>query len=475
MDARRAFSRPQPEEIPVGKRIIRLEEHGFRLSRRRGQKREGGSLCLYADITHVVIAPKAISVGMRRDTLLLWRRHFDLEDAPEKLAAALRRGILGQPGGHEHWLRIQAIDRRMASPAPRVATTSLVGICIALMLYQWFDPFSTDVGAFVPELVVRGEWWRVVSGNLLHSAALFPVHILSNVLLILGFAVLVERPLGPLRTMLVMAVAALAAMGSSAVAGYEEVVGASGIAAGLVGAALCLELRYGDRLPASWRLSRPLFITLLVLQGVFDLSVPFVAAAAHLGGFSAGYVATEFLAPAAFAQRPISARLRFVAGAIGAVVFASLLAPLPLLFRDGDALVRHAQLVLSAPERHAVHDNDLAWRMVTESDLSPWQAEVAVVLAERAVDRSERQNPDVLDTLAETLFVLGDPAQALKVIDEAIALSGGEIYFLEQRRRFSGERAAEDRPAPPFLPWILRQPETPHKPMAFDSRDGLEI
>ena len=54
------------------------------------------------------------------------------------------------------------------------------------------------------------------------------------------------------------------------------------------------------------------------------------------------------------------------------------------------------------------------------------------------------------------LFVAGDISGALAVIDEAIDVSRGERYFEEQRRRFTGERSAEDRPAPPGLPWYLR-------------------
>ncbi len=463
------------EDVVLRKRIIRLEEHGFRVASRGRRSSPSGPLNPYSDITHIVVAPRAISVGMRRDTLLLRRRHFDVPEGPERLAWQLVQGILRQPGGDAQWRRIQEVDRRLESPAPRVATTSVVAACIVVMIYQFLDPFASDVGAFVPELVARGEWWRVASGNLVHSLALFPFHILSNIILILGFALLVERPLGPVRTLLVMAAAGVGAMGSSALAGYEEVVGASGLAAGLVGAELCLELRFADRLPASWRLSRPLFITVLVLQVGFDLSIPFVAAAAHLGGFAAGFLAAGILAPSAFGEKPASPRLRWGAAAVVVAVGISLLGSLPLLLRDGDALARHARSVLSIPERHPVRDNDLAWRMVTESRLSPGQVAVAVELAERAVDGTERSNPDVLDTLAETLFALGDRSGALEAIDEAIALSADENYFVEQRRRFNGERAEDDRPTPPFLPWGLRRPPPPEMESEIEYRGGVEI
>jgi hypothetical protein len=79
--------------------------------------------------------------------------------------------------------------------------------------------------------------------------------------------------------------------------------------------------------------------------------------------------------------------------------------------------------------------------------------QVAAALAERAVAETGRRDPNLLDTLAEVLFVSGDVAGAVMVIDEAIELSGGERYFVEQRRRFVGERDPDDRPEPPTAPF----------------------
>ena len=454
---------------------IRFEPGGIRLVRRPGGRPPAGSFYPYSDITHIDLGPRAIWLGLYKNTLVLRRKHFAQGDGPERLARGLARQIALQPGGAAQWARIQEVDRLAARPAPRIATTGVVLLCAALMALQLADPFVQDVGSFVPGLFAAGEWWRIVSANLLHSLALFPTHIIVNSILILGFALLVERPLGPLRTLVVMALAGVGAMAASSLAGYSEVIGASGLAAGLVGAELALELHFAERLPASWRLSRPFFLAVLLLQAAIDLALPLVAGAAHLGGFLVGYVAACGLAPDALARRRPSPRLRAAGIVVAVFTVASLAAPVPILLRDGAALSRHATALLAIRDFPAHRYNDLAWRMATETTLSPGQTELAIALAERAVSETERRNPDVLDTLAEALFVAGDSRGALSVIDEAIGLTDGEAYFVEQRRRFTGERAADDRPEPPYAPWMLRRPEAVEPMPGLDPSKGVEI
>ena len=72
-----------------------------------------------------------------------------------------------------------------------------------------------------------------------------------------------------------------------------------------------------------------------------------------------------------------------------------------------------------------------------------------MALADRAVQNTGGILPGVIDTLAEALFQRGDALGAVLTIDEAIRLAPGEPYYREQRRRFTGERDAEDRPPPP--------------------------
>ena len=86
----------------------------------------------------------------------------------------------------------------------------------------------------------------------------------------------------------------------------------------------------------------------------------------------------------------------------------------------------------------------------------------------RAVDATQRQDPNLLDTLAEVYFQLERGPDAVATIDEAIALAPGAPYFEQQRLRFLGERAADDRPEPPAeLPPLEPGPEE----QPFDS-DG---
>jgi hypothetical protein len=95
------------------------------------------------------------------------------------------------------------------------------------------------------------------------------------------------------------------------------------------------------------------------------------------------------------------------------------------------------------------HENAAAWFIATDSGASPLGLELAVALADRAVVSTGAMNPGILDTLAEALFQSGNRLGALLTIDEAIRLMPNEVYFIEQRRRFTGERPADDRPPPP--------------------------
>ena len=453
--------------------FVSLEEDGVSIFL-RGVRRRGLRIP-YASLTHVDLTARGVWLATRRTTLLLRRRRFEDPEGGEAFARALVRRIGVLPGGRAQLDRMRALGERTAARPRRWVTLGVVAICLGVFALQFTDPLTLDAGAFVPLLVGHGELWRIATGNFLHGVAFFPVHLLVNLLCLLGFGWLVERPLGSLRAGLVLGAGGAGAMLGSALAGYPEVIGASGLVAGLAGAILALELHLPEQLPASWRLPRRLFVTVLILQVVVDMMLPFVAAAAHLGGFVAGYLAARLLASPALEGRPPGLALRASAAALVLAVGLSFASAGAIVLREAAALERHGRRLLAVSEVTPLRLNDLAWRMVTEIDTRPTtaQLDLAAELATRAVEETERADPDILDTLAEVLFARGDETAAIDVIDEAIHLTGGETYFREQRRRFTGERDSADRPDPPTLPWSFRKP--PEAEVEADFEEGLTI
>jgi membrane associated rhomboid family serine protease len=459
-------------DLSAGGASLLLEDRGVRL---RLHWRKPAQFVPYADVTHLGVSARGLWLGTRRTVVFLRRQRFASTDGPERLVGALVSRIGGQPGGLRQLARMREIDHLVRRSSPRAASTAVAAVCVAVFALQLADPFVQEAGAFVPGLVAQGEVWRLVTANFLHALLLVPLHILFNLLALLGFAFLVERPLGPLRTTVVMGAAGLASMAASGVAGYPEVVGASGIVAGMAGAALCLELQFADRIPAWWRIPRRLFVGVLLIEGLYGFLVPAIAGAAHLGGFAAGYLAALALADSALARRRAEPWVRTSATGVVLVTALSFAAAAPLVLRDGAAMERYGRDLLAAGAVAPARYNDLAWRIATEAEPDREQLEVALQLAQRAVRETERLDPDLLDTLAEVHFALGERDLALGTIDEAIALSPGDRYFREQRRRFTGERAAEDRPEAPDLPWVLRRPPQWDAPEEPPAERGIEI
>jgi hypothetical protein len=98
----------------------------------------------------------------------------------------------------------------------------------------------------------------------------------------------------------------------------------------------------------------------------------------------------------------------------------------------------------------------------------------ALELARRAVAETDRSEPEILDTLAELHFLLGDRDRALATIDEAIGRRPEDPYYREQRRRFNGERPRDDRPQYPFPgSGGPSKPESPERERSEPEGPGL--
>jgi len=452
----------QRETFPLrrGRSSVALHATGFRHP--GGLFAASERFTPYASITQLVVTVRGLRVATRKGVFLLRRAAFLSMGGPEALARALYARILAQPSGAHQLARMQRLNRWMLGRHSYWLSRGVSLVCVAVfVLQELYFPWVELAGVFSRELVAVGEWWRLVTANFLHA---FILHLVLNAVCLLGLGLLVERSLGSARAALIMVASALGAMGGSYLAGYQWAVGASGIVAGLVGGLIWLEFRRPEQLPAIWRIPRPLFVGAVLGESIVLLFVPGVAHAAHLGGIVSGALVTAAVAPAELGSGKSP---RWLAPACGAaalgVVVAILAAVWPLLVPGSPVVERRAQHLL-AVEGVPLHLNNVAWTIVTGKAPTPGQVDVALKLAERAVEETRREDPNILDTLAEAYFVAGRQEAAITTIDEAIFLAPGVEYFREQRRRFTGEREPDDRPDPPTEPWRQRPEPLPSLP-----------
>lgn len=466
------------DEAPPSQRIrlarggaILLEPDGFRVIEPRGLKRS--PFHHYESLTHVETTGRMLLIGTSSGLLLIRAMDFvDPAHGPEEARTALLRRLAARPDGAHRLAEMERVDALARRRRIAWVTWSVVLLCVIGTLLQLREPLVQQVGTFIPELFARGELWRGVTSHFLHAMPRLPIHLALNVggLLVLGH--LIERPLGPWRTLILLGAGGLGCILGIVLYDYPEVLGSSGLVAAFAGGLLALELRHPDALPARWRLPRRLFIGALIAQLVLDqLLGEMLAGGAHLGGFAGGYVAVWLLGrPSVEALEAPSQRDRFLAAAVAVIAIFGLLGGIPLARLDPGALERHASRLLDIPSQAhlAIHENAAAWFLATEGEPSPEDLGLAVALADRAVTSTGRRQPDYLDTLAEALFQAGDRLGALLAIDEAIRLMPHEPYFIEQRRRFLGQRDPEDRPPPPGSPRDREAPDGPEPDPIFD-------
>jgi membrane associated rhomboid family serine protease len=420
--------------------------------------RGGRTFTPYDEIVHLTLSQRALWIGTSKTVAMLPRRAFVDATAPEALARALIERISQQPGSRAQLARMAEIEDRARGTRPSYATWGLVALCVATFVAQIFFPVDLEmIGSMMPTLVAAGEPWRLVTGNLLHASI---VHLALNVIAVLAFGTLCERPLGTARTLAVMGVSGLAAMTASALAGDEMVVGVSGVASGLVGAVTWLEHFRTQELPSWWRVPRRPLYLMLGLTALLGL-VPGIAGAAHLGGFFAGVLSAWLLVDGPLGSRPAPIPVRALAACVLLATAASVGTAATELRTPGRSCVRLLPQLKLSRQVSVMALNNCAWTVAIAESATPQDLESALGLAERAVEETQRKEPTMLDTLAELQFRMGKTEDAVATIDEAIAIDPAEPYYTEQRKRFLGER--KDRPPPPgpFQRLIPLKPEEP--------------
>jgi membrane associated rhomboid family serine protease len=377
------------------------------------------------------------------------------------------------PGGAEQLARMAEVDRLGRRPARTPATWGLFVACLATWGVQLaIEPNATLVASFSSRLFLHGDWWRPITASFLHG---FPLHLVFNLVGVWVLGRLVERALGTARTVCLMMLAGVGAMVPTAWLEEANVVGASGVVLGLAGAVVWLELRWRHRLPAWWRFPSSLrwvVIAALAADLVSGFFLPLIAASAHLGGFAMGLLAAAATSrDGPGAQAPVSGRI--AAGVLTASVVLAFAAAGLELGRHDDYIAHHAARIGTLAGIPPEELNNVAWFIATSGDATPAQLDAALALARLAVSETAGRETTMLDTLAEVQFQLGRAQEAVVTIDRAIA---GETdvchlrYYLEQRRRFTGERDADDRPEDP----VFCRPEPEGPPLPPDE-EGLRV
>ncbi len=476
MDASALSVEPLVFALRPGRGAVALHATGFRHPRsgRVGAER----FTAYADLTHLALGSRTLRIGTRAGLLRVARKLFASPDAPEALVRALIERVALEPAGAVQLARMAEVEETARKPGSQRTTRVLALGCLAAFgLQTWLGPGVHHVGFFSAVLAARGEPWRLVTANLLHAG---PAHLAFNVLGLLVLGGLLERTIGSMRTALVAGLGALGATLAGLLAGYDAMVGASGVVTGFAGALLWLELRLPERLPAQWRLPRRPFAAALLADAVLPLFVPEIAGVAHLGGFAVGAFAAALVTGPNLQRDPLRPAAMVAVALVFALTAASIGSAARLLV-GGAAWETHAKRLLELDEAPILILNDAAWLIATGRAPTPAALAEARDLAQRAVEETGRQDPNLLDTLAEVQFQNGDAASAVETIEEALALAPNEsyvTYFTEQRRRFIGERDREDRPAPPVGPFFAPAPEvepdeTPQP--RFEEDPGISI
>ena len=247
-----------------------------------------------------------------------------------------------------------------------VAITILVAIALALLHLDRDELGLARAGALYGPAVAAGEPWRLVSAAWLHAS---PGHLVANMygLFVLGRTT--EEVLGWPRLVVVYAASAFGGALASLWADRGLSVGASGAIMGLLAAlTVVVFVRRRNFHPAVRRMLLGNLLFLGAIQAFLGWQLPLIDSAAHLGGFSAGLVATLGLHPADDASL-LGRRLAIGAAVLYAVMC---LATLPLV-----ATRRLDQTLLRLPT-HEVELNGThlqvprAWRREADHLFDPY-------------------------------------------------------------------------------------------------------
>ncbi len=223
--------------------------------------------------------------------------------------------------------------RALAEPVPVVRTLliAIIAVYVAffvLTLVMNATGFDGQMsygamivfGAKLNTHIDNGEWWRLLTCQLIHANLL---HLVMNAAALVMVGPIVERLLGPVRFVIVCATAGVMGAVASYLFNDGASVGASGAVFGLFGALVVFALKYRERMPAQFSSNLLSQIApIIVLNAVIGFTVPRIDNAAHFGGLAGGALAALVLRSRVSEERTsdLGMRVVFVLVALAYVV-----------------------------------------------------------------------------------------------------------------------------------------------------------
>ncbi len=196
---------------------------------------------------------------------------------------------------------------------PRVTFAFLaINVLWFVAAQLWPSPEPADtllrLGAKAgPLMLDLGQFWRLLTANLVHKDAL---HIAVNLFVIFNFAGALENAFRPLDMVLILAASGLGTTLCSFAATDPVSAGASGVAYGALGGAAVFGFKYRDILPARYRLVLGGAVVPTVLVFLFiGWTSSGVDNWGHLGGLMAGSATVALLKPRMLTDPPRGLRL----------------------------------------------------------------------------------------------------------------------------------------------------------------------
>ncbi|MDY7013667.1 MAG: rhomboid family intramembrane serine protease [Cyanobacteriota bacterium] len=239
------------------------------------------------------------------NTAIAWRLSHPLAKRDRVLTPASRQ-ILARLS--KEYQQERSYARALTLTPTRAYTTySLIALNLLFFAAASYGGGSEDretlyrLGALVPLEIQQGQWWRLISANFLHFGWL---HLTTNMLGLYLLGPFVELHLGFQRYLTIYFISGVGSMfgfawialqGGGMEQGLQLLVGASAAVMGLIGATAAI-LIYGSWIEKSRIATRRLrfVVLIIVVQVIFDFSVPQVSFLAHALGFLLGLL-TGFL------------------------------------------------------------------------------------------------------------------------------------------------------------------------------------